>query len=182
MRRGPGQPQRYHKNRLPMGEMAMINMSYITQTSGGSCSICLSERLFHCVRSSCESISLVSKQATLPIPLKSWSQAEGEYCTCFLCFHNFTLFNYKQAITFYSNKYRAFPQKGEWCKCPILHLGLILFQLPVLKKQGYKLNLLLHPQFYNNKHYPWDYFKQLDLKLKDLILSSDFQPPCDIIC
>lgn len=29
----------------PWGEMVMINVSWISQTSGGSCSMCLSERL-----------------------------------------------------------------------------------------------------------------------------------------
>lgn len=50
----------------------------------------------------------------------------------------------------------------------IFHLGLILFQFPILTKQGYLLYLLPHPLSYNNTHRPWDYFKQLELKFKGL--------------
>lgn len=92
----------------PEGEMLMINMSWITHTSGGSCSMCLSERLSGWYSS--VGMPSVSKEDTLPFLFlpKAQSQAEGEYSTCCFWFHN--------SAPFTANKQSLFMQGRAFLK------------------------------------------------------------------
>lgn len=127
----------------------MVNMSWITQTSGGSCSMALSRKLGFIGLCSSLGILLVSQQASYIFSLfpKAESQADREYRTCFLCFHNSApLTNNNQLLFISTNTESLSKRKRVMQMSQIFSLRIsILFQLSPLKTRIFTLSPSLSP-------------------------------------
>ena len=87
-------------------EVLLINMSWRAQTSGGSCSVCLSASLCFRADTAMLEYHLFPTKTGWRVfaSPKAKSQAEGEYGSCF-CFSNYFPFDCKYDITLREEKW-----------------------------------------------------------------------------
>lgn len=85
----------------------------------------------------------------------------------------------KKQSLFYANKYKASSKRGGWCKSQSLKKHSF-YALSSKNKDIYFISLFI-PCPITIHTSPGIILSNLIWNLRNLILSSDFQPPCDII-
>lgn len=132
-----------------------------------------------CFIGSCKGvgISLVSKQVSLSLsPLSR----KPSHKLVFFYPSYFCPTESKEAVTLCANKYKAFSKRGGWCKSQSLKKHSF-YALSSKNKDIYFISLFI-PCPITIHSSLGIILSNLIWNLRNLILSSDFQPPCDIIC
>ncbi len=141
----------------------MINMSCIAQTSGGSCSVCLTVLL-----GDTKVLDYHLFPNRLPFSLKPSHKLKENTALVLFDFIFLLHLTTNKPSHFIPTSTEPSSKSGGMLMSDFSPWFNTLSQFPILKKQGYLLYLLLHPLSHNNTHHPRDYAKQLDLKLKGL--------------